>query len=84
MAHFDGCPHKGDDPDFSKWGRLDGHNNGQPLGNGDRYRQSTPLDERWWQLHGAQLRRPWALVDTTRTILSALRFERQPPSFLAR
>ena len=35
MAHFDGCPHKGDDPDFSKWGRLDGNDAWQRIGNGE-------------------------------------------------
>jgi hypothetical protein len=34
VAHFEGCPHKGDDPDFSKWARLDGITNAlQRLGN---------------------------------------------------
>lgn len=22
MAHYPGCPHKGDDPDFSRWGLI--------------------------------------------------------------
>lgn len=35
IAHFDGCPHKGDDPDYSKWGRLSDDNSWQRLGNGE-------------------------------------------------
>jgi hypothetical protein len=35
MAHFPGCPHKGDDPDFSYWGSLDLPQAWQLLGNGE-------------------------------------------------
>jgi len=35
MARFDGCPHKGDDPDFEKWGRLAGDDVWQRLANGE-------------------------------------------------
>lgn len=35
MAHFDGCPHKGDDPDYEKWGRVSEPLAWQRLGNGD-------------------------------------------------
>ena len=36
VAHFDGCPHKGDDPDLSKWGRIERVPHAwQRLGNGD-------------------------------------------------
>ena len=35
-AHFPGCPHKGDHPDFSQWGQIDAPNAWQRLGNGER------------------------------------------------
>jgi hypothetical protein len=35
MAHFLGCPHKGDDPDLSNWGNLDVPHAWQRLGNGE-------------------------------------------------
>lgn len=35
-AHFPGCYHKGDDPDFSQWGEIDGPGIWQRLGNGDK------------------------------------------------
>jgi hypothetical protein len=35
MAHFPGCPHKGDDPDFHDWGKLDIPKAWQRLGNGE-------------------------------------------------
>ena len=36
VAHFEGCPHKGDDADFSKWGRIDRVPNAwQRLGHGE-------------------------------------------------
>ena len=34
MAHFPGCPHKGDDPDYSRWAQLDAPRAWQRLGNG--------------------------------------------------
>ena len=34
VAHFDGCPHKGDDPDYARWGRIEGVDTWQVLGNG--------------------------------------------------
>jgi hypothetical protein len=37
MAHFQGCPHKGDDPDLSNWGNLDVPHAWQRLGNGGIY-----------------------------------------------
>ena len=37
-AHFPGCPHKGDDPDFSRWGELDVENAWTRLGNGEHLR----------------------------------------------
>jgi len=33
MAHFPGCPHKGDHPDYSQWGELDAQSAWQRLGN---------------------------------------------------
>jgi hypothetical protein len=36
-AHFEGCSHKGDDPDYSRWGTLDVANAWQRLGNGERF-----------------------------------------------
>lgn len=36
VAHFDGCPHKGDDPDYSRWGELDTPGAWQRLGNGEK------------------------------------------------
>lgn len=38
MAHFPGCPHKGDDPDLSRWGSLEALLAWQRLGNGERLR----------------------------------------------
>jgi hypothetical protein len=35
FAHFPGCPHKGDHPDYSQWGELDAPNAWQRLGNGE-------------------------------------------------
>lgn len=35
MAHFPGCPHKGDDPDLSGWGNLEAPQAWQRLGNGE-------------------------------------------------
>jgi len=35
MAHFPGCPHKGDDPDYSRWATLDTPRAWQRLGNGE-------------------------------------------------
>ena len=37
VAHFPGCPHKGDDPDFSRWGLItrDPATAWQALGNGE-------------------------------------------------
>jgi hypothetical protein len=37
MAHFEGCPHKGDDHDFSLWGQLTLLDAWQRLGNGERF-----------------------------------------------
>lgn len=36
MAHFPGCPHKGDDPDYSRRGELDTPQAWERLGNGDQ------------------------------------------------
>ena len=35
MAHFPRCPHKGDDPDYSRWAELDTPNAWVRLGNGE-------------------------------------------------
>lgn len=35
QAHFDGCPHKGDDPNMSNWGELETENAWMQLGNGE-------------------------------------------------
>ena len=35
MAHFPGCPDKGDHQDYSQWGELDTPNAWQRLGNGE-------------------------------------------------
>ncbi len=35
MAHFDGCPHKGDDPDYERWGHIAELGAWQRLGNGE-------------------------------------------------
>jgi hypothetical protein len=37
MAHFEGCPHKGDDPDYSLWGELQVPRAWQRLGRGERF-----------------------------------------------
>jgi len=36
MAHLPGCPHKGDDPDFSGWAELNLPDAWQRLGNGEQ------------------------------------------------
>jgi hypothetical protein len=36
LAHFPGCPHKGDDPDYSQWGELDTPNAWALLGAGQQ------------------------------------------------
>jgi hypothetical protein len=38
MAHFPGCSHKGDDPNFRNWGTLDVPQAWQRLGNGEQLR----------------------------------------------
>lgn len=35
MAHFPGCPHKGDHPDYSRWAELNVPGAWQLLGNGE-------------------------------------------------
>lgn len=35
MAHFPGCPHKGDHPDYSRWAELDTPRAWERLGNGE-------------------------------------------------
>jgi hypothetical protein len=37
MAHFEGCHHKGDDPDYSLWGELKELRAWQRLGDGERF-----------------------------------------------
>jgi hypothetical protein len=41
MAHFPGCPHKGDDPDYSRWAKLDMARAWQRLGNGERLQATS-------------------------------------------
>jgi len=36
MAHFPGCPHKGDDPDYSRWATLDTPRAWERLGNSEQ------------------------------------------------
>ncbi|GGM16119.1 hypothetical protein GCM10011594_40150 [Nakamurella endophytica] len=36
LAHFDGCRHKGDDPDMSRWGELETPGAWIRLGNGEQ------------------------------------------------
>lgn len=36
VAHFPHCPHKGDDPDYSRWAEIDTPNAWQRLGNGEQ------------------------------------------------
>lgn len=38
MDHFPDCPHKGDDPDCSRWAKLDMPRAWERLGNGERLR----------------------------------------------
>jgi hypothetical protein len=38
MAHFPGCPHKGDDPDYARWAELDTTGAWARLGNGEHFR----------------------------------------------
>ena len=35
VAHFPECPHKGDDPDYSRWGEINTPSAWQRLGNGE-------------------------------------------------
>lgn len=43
MAHFDGCPHKGDDADYDAWGLVDEQGAWQRIGNGDTIAISDAL-----------------------------------------
>lgn len=36
VAHFPGCPHKGDDPDYTCWASLDTPRAWERLGNGEQ------------------------------------------------
>ena len=36
IAHFPGCPHKGDDLDYSRWARLETPRAWERLGNGEQ------------------------------------------------
>jgi len=36
MAHFPGCPHKGDDPDYRRWASLETPRAWERLGNGEQ------------------------------------------------
>jgi hypothetical protein len=36
VAHFPGCPHKGDHPDYSRWAELDMPRAWERLGNGEQ------------------------------------------------
>jgi hypothetical protein len=36
MAHFPGCPHKGDDPDYSRWAKLNTPRVWERLGNDEQ------------------------------------------------
>ena len=38
MAHFPGCPHKGDDRDFGRWAELDAPDAWARLGSGEHLR----------------------------------------------
>jgi hypothetical protein len=38
MAHFPGCPHKGDDPDYDRWAELETPGSWARLGNGEHIR----------------------------------------------
>lgn len=38
MAHFPGCPHKGDDPDYDHWAELNTPGAWTRLGNGEHIR----------------------------------------------
>jgi hypothetical protein len=38
IAHFPQCPHKGDDPDYSRWAEIDTPDAWQRLGNGEQLR----------------------------------------------
>lgn len=40
-AHFPGCSHKGDDPDFSKWGEIEGTGTWQRLANKEEVPATT-------------------------------------------
>lgn len=38
IAHFAGCPHKGDHQDYSRWAELNARRAWERLGNGERLR----------------------------------------------
>jgi hypothetical protein len=38
IAHFPRCPHKGDDPDYSRWAEVNTPDAWQRLGNGEQLR----------------------------------------------
>jgi len=38
IAHIPQCPHKGDDPDYSRWAEIDTPDAWQRLGNGEHVR----------------------------------------------
>jgi hypothetical protein len=44
MAHFPACPHKGDDPDYSRWAELDTPRAWERLGNGEELRATDGRD----------------------------------------
>ena len=41
IAHFPGCPHKGDHPDYSRWATLDSLGAWERLGNGEQLRATS-------------------------------------------
>jgi hypothetical protein len=44
IAHFPGCHHKGDDPDYRRWAKLDSPRAWERLGNGEELRATDGRD----------------------------------------
>jgi hypothetical protein len=48
MAHFPGCPHKGDDPDYSRWATLDTPRAWERLGTASNCQPPAVRVPAWW------------------------------------
>lgn len=57
-----GLPHKGDDPDYSRWAELDAPRAWQRLGNGEQLQAAGGACPAWWQGPDARTARTTAMV----------------------